>query len=410
MRQIYFDCFSGVSGDMILGALLDAGLDIEDLREDLSRLKLEGYKIRAEKTSRRHLSATNFFVDIEESQAADRRLPDILDLLDESGLAAGVCEKAKAVFTLLAETEAAIHSTTPDKIHFHEVGAVDAIVDVVGALIGLERLGVDEVYASPVNVGGGFVECKHGVLPVPAPATLKLLEGAPVYSRGPEAELATPTGAALLKSLAKGFGPLPLQGKVVSHGYGAGKSQFPDWPNLLRVIIGETSEADTAAETINDEVASAEAASDEVVVMSVNIDDMNPENFEYIMELLFEAGALDVFLTPIQAKKTRPAALLTLLCAPADTSAMASILFSESTTFGVRYHTEARLTLSREILEVATSWGRVNVKVGSGGGGLPTVSPEFEDCRKVARASGQPLRRVYDAARDAALRKLEEMT
>ena len=381
---------------MILGALLDAGLDIEDLREGLSRLGLKGYKIRAEKTSRRHLSATSFFVDVEQAQVSDRRLPHILDLLDASDLSADVCEKAKAVFTLLAETEAAIHSTTPDKIHFHEVGAVDAIVDVVGALIGLERLGIDEVYASPVNVGGGFVECRHGVLPVPAPATLKLLEGVPIYSRGPEAELATPTGAALLKSLAKGFGPLPAQ-KAVSHGYGAGKSEFPDWPNLLRVIIGEPAWADPDA-------------SDEVVVMSTNIDDMNPENFEYVMELLLEAGALDVFLTPIQAKKTRPGTLLTLLCAPADTSAMASILFSESTTFGVRYHTEARLKLSREIVEVTTSWGKVRVKVGSGGGGLPTVSPEFEDCRSVARASGVALRRVYDAARDAATRKLEEQT
>jgi hypothetical protein len=399
VRQIYFDCFSGVSGDMILGALLDVGLDIEDLREGLSRLGLKGYEIRAEKTSRRHLSATSFFVDVEEAQASDRRLPHILHLLDGSDLSVDICEKAKSVFTLLAETEAEIHSTTPDKIHFHEVGAIDAIVDIVGALIGLERLGIDEVYSSPVNVGGGFVECRHGVLPVPAPATLKLLEGVPIYSRGPERELATPTGAALLKSLAKGFGPLPAQ-KALSHGYGAGKSEFPDWPNLLRVIIGEPARADTGA--------SGEVASDEVVVMSTNIDDMNPENFEYIMELLLEAGALDVFLTPVQAKKTRPGALLTLLCAPADTSAMASILFSESTTFGVRYHTEARLKLSREIVEVTTSWGKVKVKVGSGGGGLPTVSPEFEDCKSVARASGVALRRVYDAARDAATRKLEE--
>lgn len=400
MRQIYFDCFSGISGDMILGALIDAGLDIEDLREGLSRLGLKGYEIRAEKTSRRRLSGTSFFVDVQEARSSDRRLSHILDLLKGSDLPAAVREKAGAIFTRLAETEAAIHSTTPEKIHFHEVGAVDAIVDVVGTLIGLERLGIDEVYASPVNVGGGFVECKHGVLPVPAPATVKLFEGTPIYSRGPQAELATPTGAVLLTSLAKSFGPLPPQ-KVLSIGYGVGKSDFPDWPNLLRVIIGEPAEVHAHA---------GEGESDEVVVMSTTIDDMNPENFEYLMELLLEEGALDVYLTPIQAKKTRPGTLLTLLCPPGGASAMASILFSESTTFGVRYHTEARLKLSREILEVTTSWGQVKVKIGSGGGDLPTVSPEFEDCKSIARASGVPLRRVYDAAREAAIRKLEERT
>ena len=392
MRQVYFDCFSGVSGDMILGALLDAGLKIEDLREDLSLLGLSGYQIRAEKTSRRHLSATSFFVDAEGQHHSDRRLPQILDLLDSSRLSTNIRETAKSIFSMLAETEAEIHSTTPEKIHFHEVGAVDAIVDVVGALIGLERLGIDEVYASPVNVGGGFVECKHGVLPVPAPAAMKLLEGVPIYSRGPQVELATPTGAVLLKTLAKSFGPLPPQ-KVLTHGYGAGKSDFEDWPNLLRVVVGEPTDA---------------YVGDEVVVMSTNVDDMNPENFEYIMDLLLEEGALDVYLTSTLAKKTRPGTLLTLLCLPGDASSMASILFSESTTFGVRYHSEARLKLSREIIEVTTSWGQVKVKVGSAGGGLQTVSPEFEDCKNIARASGVPLRRVYDAARNAAIQKLEE--
>lgn len=394
MRQIYFDCFSGASGDMIVGSLLDAGLKLEDLEQDLSLLNIEGYSVRAEKTSRRHLSATSFFVDVEGPQPEDRRLPQILELLEASRLPAGIREKAKSIFETLAETEAAIHSTEPEKIRFHEVGAVDAIVDVVGALIGLERLGIDEVHASPVNVGGGFVECRHGVLPVPAPAALKLLEGVPIYSRGPRAELVTPTGAVLLKSLVKSFGPLPPQ-KVLSHGYGAGKSEFAEWPNLLRVIVGEPVEA---------------YAADDVVVMSTTVDDMNPENFEYLMELLLDAGALDVYLTPIQAKKTRPGTLLTLLCEPRDASAMASILFSESTTFGVRYHREARLKLSREEMQVSTPWGNVSVKVGSAGNDLLTVSPEFENCKSIARAGGVPLRRVYDEARNAAMRKLEERT
>ena len=392
MRQIYFDCFSGISGDMVVGALLDAGLKLEDLEEALSLVPLKGYELRAEKTSRRHLSATSFFVDVNEPEPEERMLPQILALLEKSALPEGIREKARSIFILLAETEAAIHSTTPERIRFHEVGAVDSIIDIVGTLAGLEKLGIDEVHASPVNVGGGFVECKHGVLPVPAPAAMKLLEGVPVYSRGPQAELVTPTGAVLLKSLAKSFGPLPPQ-KVLSHGYGAGKSDLPEWPNLLRVIIGEPTEA---------------FLGDEVVVMSTNIDDMNPEHFEYLLELLLEKGALDVYLTPIQAKKTRPGTLLTLLCEPADASAMASILFSETTTFGVRYHREARLKLSRKIIEAVTQWGPVKVKLGTGGGDLLTVSPEFEDCKAIARANDVPLRRVYDAARDAAAKKLEE--
>ena len=324
-------------------------------------------------------------------------------MLDASGLSKAVREAASSIFKELADVEAAIHSTTPDKIHFHEVGAIDAIVDIVGALAGLERLGIDEVNASPVNVGGGFVECRHGVLPVPAPAAMKLLEGVPIYSKGPQVELVTPTGAVLLKSLVKSFGPLPSQ-KLLTHGYGAGKSEFDDWPNLLRAVIGESVESAGSGEF------GGIYAEDEVVVMSANIDDMNPENFEHIMEMLLSAGALDVYLTPVQAKKTRPGTLLTLLCRPDEASSMASILFSESTTFGVRYHREARLKLDREILEVSTPWGAVKVKAGSAGGKMLTVSPEFEDCKSVACSAGVALRRVYDAARQAAIEKLEERT
>jgi len=392
VRSLYFDCFSGISGDMIIGSLLDAGLEFQELREGLLLLPLKGYDLRAEKTMRRHLGATSFFVDVSEPQSEDRRLHQIVELLEASKLPDKIVEKAKKIFAFLADTEAAIHATTPENIHFHEVGAVDSIVDVVGTLIGLDKLGIDEVHSSPVNVGGGFVECKHGVLPVPAPATLKLLEGVPIYSRGPEAELVTPTGAVLLRTLAKSFGRLPPQ-KVLFHGYGAGKADFSEWPNLLRVVIGEPAEA---------------YLSDDITVINTSIDDMNPENFEYLLELLFEQGALDAYLTPIQAKKTRPGTLLTVLCEHAATAAMVSILFSESTTFGVRYHREARLKLVRTIIEVATDWGEVGVKVGTGGGDLLTVSPEFEDCRRIARASKVPLKRVYDAARDAAMRKLEE--
>ncbi len=390
MRQIYFDCFSGVSGDMVIGALLDAGLNIDDLREGLSLLPLKGYELRAEKTSRRHLSATSFFVEVKEAQRHERGLKEIANLFDSSSLPERICEKAKSIFTLLADVEAAIHSTTPDKIHFHEVGAIDSIIDVVGALIGLEKLGIEEAHASPVNVGGGFAECKHGVLPVPAPAALKLLEGIPIYSRGPQAELVTPTGAVVLKSLVKSFGPLPPQ-RVLFHGYGAGKRDFPEWPNLLRVIVGEPVEA---------------FASDDVMVMNTNIDDMNPEFFEYLMDLLFERGALDVYLTPIQAKKTRPGTQLTVLCEPADTPALASLLFSESTTFGVRYHREARLKLNRKTIEAPTEWGPIRVKIGMGEGRLMSVSPEFEDCKRIAHTHKVSLKRVYDAAKESAMTEL----
>lgn len=390
MRFIYFDCFSGVSGDMVIGALLDAGLGLDDLQQGLRLLPLEGYRLRAEKTLRRHLSATSFFVDVNKPQAHERGLSEIFGLLDAGSLPEQIREKAKRIFSLLADTEAAIHSTTPDKIHFHEVGAIDSVVDIVGTLIGLEELRVEEVYSSPLNVGGGFAECKHGVLPVPAPATLKLLEGVPIYSRGPQAELVTPTGAVLIKSLAKSFGPLPPQ-TIVRHGYGAGKQEFPEWPNLLRAIIGEQTEA---------------YATDEITVMNTSIDDMNPENFEYLMERLFEGGALEVFFTPIQSKKTRPGTLLTVLCEPSNTRVLASIVFLESTTFGVRYHREERLKLNRKIMDVSTEWGTVRVKVGMAEGKLISVSPEFEDCKEIARSRSVPLKHVYDAAKFAAKKEL----
>jgi hypothetical protein len=393
MRSLYFDCFSGVSGDMIIGSLLDAGVKLDELREGLRLLPLEGYELRAEKTARRRLSATNFFVHVAETHAEERGLHQIEDLLDRSSLPSHIIDKAKGIFALLADTEASIHSTTRDKIHFHEVGAVDALVDVVGTLLALEILKIDEVHASPINVGGGFVECRHGILPVPAPAAMKLLEGVPIYSRGPQAELATPTGAVLLKSLASTFGPIPPQ-KVIAHGYGAGKNDFPDWPNLLRAVIGEPADA---------------YASDDVVVMSATIDDMNPENFEYLMERLFEAGALDVYLSAVQAKKTRPGTLLTILCEPFLTTTMAEILFSESTTFGLRYHREARLKLSRRVIEVATAWGNVRVKIGTSHGRILSVSPEFEDCRAVARIHKAPLKTVYDAAKAAAKKGLGDI-
>jgi len=378
---------------MILGSLIDAGLELDALREGLRLVPLEGYHLHAEKTMRRHLSATNFFVHVDEERPGERGLHQIQSLLDRSSLAEPIVEKAKRIFSFLAETEAALHATTPDKIHFHEVGAIDAIVDVVGTLIALDKLGIQEVQASPVNVGGGFVECRHGVLPVPAPATMKLLEGIPIYSRGPQAELATPTGAVLLRSLASGFGPIPPQ-TVLAQGYGAGKNDFPDWPNLLRALIAEPADA---------------YAADDIVVMNTTIDDMNPENFEYLMERLFENGALEVYLSGTQSKKTRPGTLLTILCEPSRTAAMAEIIFSESTTFGIRYHREARLKLHRRVIEVETEWGKVRVKIGTGQERTLSVSPEFEDCKALARNRNIPLKAVYDAAKYAARRDLGDL-
>ncbi len=389
MKIAYFDCFSGVSGDMALGALLACGADEAAFRQALAGLAVSGYELKIGRVTRGGLAATDVDVVLREhEQGHGRHLPDIATLLERSTLSDTVRQKALAVFGRLADAEAKIHSTTREEIHFHEVGAVDAIVDIVGVCLLLEMLGIEQVVLSALPTGYGTITCAHGVLPVPAPATLELLTGFPVYPVNIRGELVTPTGAALLTTLAgpDQAGPMPAM-RVQTSGFGAGKKQFdPNRPNLLRVVIGETEEsADKTPQTIR--------------VLETNLDDQNPEGFELLMERLFAAGALDVFFVPIQMKKNRPAILVTVLCPLEKTEELASILFREGGTFGIRIREQKRLTLTRSWETVTTEYGPIQVKVGAWQGEEVTAAPEYEDCKRAAVEHGVPLRFVYEAAR-----------
>ncbi len=388
MKIAYFDCFSGISGNMILGALIDAGLELDELRRELAKLKLAGYRIEAKRVLKRYIAGT--LVDVKtQEEGVERHLGDILGIIEGSALPREVKVTCEKIFTKLAEAEAKVHGLDVEDIHFHEVGGLDAIVDIVGSVVGLRLLSVEEVYSSPLHLGRGFVECAHGRLPVPAPATLELVEGVPTYGRDIEAELATPTGAAIVTTLAKGFGRAPLM-EVEAIGYGAGHRDLTI-PNLLRVSIGETTEAgDQGYEE------------DVVTVVEANIDNMNSELYEHVMERLFARGALDVFLTSIQMKKSRPAVKLSAIVRAADLSEVLDTFFDETTTLGVRLYEASRKKLSRESIVVETKYGRVSVKVGKLGGVVKNMSPEYEDCRRIASQLDIPLKEIYDEAKRAA--------
>jgi len=391
MRIAYFDCFSGASGDMLLGACLDAGLDLDTLSKDLARLGLEGYALEARSIRKQGFAATQFEVRVDPStDQPHRHLKHIRDIIDRSGLPGRVRERAMAIFTRLAEVEAAAHGTDLDKVHFHEVGAVDAIVDIVGVCIGLDRLGIDRVFCSPIPTGSGTARCKHGLIPVPAPATAGLLKGALLAACDEPGELTTPTGAAILVTLADGFGPLPAMALELI-GVGAGRREGKHRPNILRVLIGESTEAPPAAAGPADEA-------DEIIVLEANLDDVSGEVISYTRDRLFKAGALDVFATPIYMKKNRPGTELTVLAPPALREAMEAILFAETTTFGIRSHLCQRRKLSRAVETVNTEFGPIGIKVGRRRGQVATASPEFEDCREAAQLTGRPLQEVMDAA------------
>lgn len=388
MKIAYFDCFSGVSGDMALGALLACGADEAAFRQALAGLSVPGYELKIERVTRGGLAATDVDVMLlEHEQGHGRHLSDIAALLERSTLSDAVRHRALAVFGRLADAEAKIHGTTRDQIHFHEVGAVDAIVDIVGVCLLLEMLGVDKAALSALPCGYGTVTCAHGVLPVPAPATLELLSGFPVYPVDIKGELVTPTGAALVTTLAgsEGAGQMPAM-RILTSGFGAGKKQFsPDRPNLLRVVLGETEEStDKTPQTVS--------------VLETNLDDQNPESFELLMERAFAAGALDVFFAPIQMKKNRPATLVTLICPADKVETLAGVLFRETGTFGVRVREQKRLTLTRSWKTVTTEYGPIQVKIGNWHGEDVTASPEYDDCKRAAQAHGVPLRRVFEAA------------
>ncbi len=318
MKLAYFDCFSGISGDMTLGALIDAGCSADVLRSELQSLEVPGWELTTEKVWKNGMSATQVRVKTEDQQK-HRSLSAILEILKNSRLAAPVRDRASAIFQKLGEAEAHVHDAPIEKIHFHEVGAVDAIVDIVGACIGFHALGIERFACSPLNVGGGTATMAHGVLPVPAPATARLLQGAPTFSNGVQRELVTPTGAAIVATLCDTFGPQPPM-TVSAIGYGAGAADLEDQPNVLRIMIGESAEKSTAA---HDE---------EISIIEANLDDMNPQIYGYVVEKALQAGALDVYTTALHMKKNRPGTLLTILCRPEDTEALTSLLFAETTT------------------------------------------------------------------------------
>jgi len=379
LRIAYFDCFSGASGDMILGALLDAGLDLDALKQQLATLPVEGFDLRADRVTKKGIAAVQFDPQVDtQAKQPHRHLKHIREILDGSGLTAGVKERALAIFTRLAEAEAKVHGTTIEKVHFHEVGAVDAIVDICGACVGLELLGIDRVLCSPIPTGSGTVTCEHGVMPVPAPATAELLKGVPLAACDETGELTTPTGAAVLTTLADSFGAMPAM-TVTATGFGAGRREGQNRPNVLRVLIGQTA---AAGET------------DEVTVLQANLDDTPPEAIGHVIDKLLLAGALDAFSTPIGMKKNRPAVMITVLVDADMVAACEDLLFAETTTFGVRRHQVLRSKLERTFDEVATRFGTVRVKVGRRLGRVVTASPEYEDCRAAAEQHGVALREV----------------
>jgi uncharacterized protein (TIGR00299 family) protein len=386
----YLDCFSGISGNMVLGALLDAGLELERLEAELARLPISGYQLKVEAVKRRGIRGTHVEVEISE-QGVERHLHHVEEIIEGSDLPDEVKQRGLAIFRHLAQVEAKMHGAPVESIHFHEVGAVDAIVDVMGAAIGLWLLGVQKVYASPVHVGRGTVECAHGVLPVPAPATLELLRDVPIYGRDVDAELVTPTGAAILTTVTESFGRAPAM-RVKQIGYGAGTREL-DIPNLLRLSLGE---ADEKAEGYEEDTAT---------LIETNIDDMNPQWYEHTTARLFEAGALDVFLTPIHMKRGRPAMQLSVLVADERLSEALDVLFAETTTIGVRMHSVQRRKLHREMVTVETPYGPIDVKVARRDKVVLNVTPEYRDCQRIATERGVPIKEVHRAAMEAVHRR-----
>lgn len=395
MKLAYFDCFSGISGDMTLGALVDAGCAVEHLRAELSGLQVPGWELTAEKVWKNGMAATYVKV-VTEDQSKHRSLSAILEILEKSQLAPGVRERAGAIFRKLGEAEARVHDVLLEKIHFHEVGAVDAIVDIVGACVGFHALGIEKFACSPLNVGAGTAKMAHGVLPVPAPATANLLQGRPTYSNGVQRELVTPTGAAIVATLCEAFGPQPAM-SVSAIGYGAGTADLEGQPNVVRIMIGEAAGVGKVEEK-GPQAGVPVLLDEEIAVVEANLDDMNPQIYGYFLEKALGVGALDVYTTPVQMKKNRPGTLLTVLCKPQDLDALMSLIFAETTTFGVRTYRAQRRVLPREWVNVGTEFGDVRIKVSRVNGRILHVAPEFEDCRKLAVEKNVPLQRVIAEA------------
>jgi uncharacterized protein (TIGR00299 family) protein len=404
---LYIDCFSGVAGDMLLGALIDAGVPLAEVRDALGSLAIDAETVWTERVTRAGLAATKFCVRGEDARRAPdapphehghgdphghahnhaphRTMPEIAALIEGSALSRTGKDRALGLFHRLAEAEAAVHDTTIDQVHLHEVGALDSIIDIVGTVRALEHLGVDRIEASPLNVGGGTVRSAHGVFPVPAPATLRLLRDAPIYAGAQQVELVTPTGALLVTGYAAAFGPLPAM-RVDRIGYGAGARDFAGTPNVTRVVLGEAEEV---------------TAGDRVVVIEAEVDDMNPQFFGGLIESLLSAGALDAFYTPVYMKKGRPGTLITVIAPPAARQALSAALFEGTTTIGVRYREAAREVLARETVVVPTAAGEIRVKVARRDGHVANAAPEFDDCARAAAASGRPVKEIHALALSA---------
>ena len=389
-KVVYLEPFSGISGDMMIGALLDLGSDFGLLRDKLSQLPLKDYQLSSEKCLRSGIQATKFDVNAGHSHG-HRNFADICKMIESSKLSKWVQEKSTEAFRILAEAEGKVHGKPMEKVHFHEVGAVDSIIDIVGTMIALEGILPARIFSAPVNVGQGTLECQHGTYPVPAPATQELLKNIPVFSNKVEGELTTPTGAALLVTLVEEeFGTRPPM-KILASGYGAGTRQTPGNANVLRICLGEA----INAKAISPEV--------QVAVIEATIDDMSPQIYGYFQEKALAAGALDVYSTSVQMKKNRPGQKITCVCSVSDVDQLAALIFSETTTIGIRYTIAQRKTLKREYLQVQTKFGPVTMKISILDGRLVNYIPEFEDCRRLASESGVALKEIQAAALHAYL-------
>jgi uncharacterized protein (TIGR00299 family) protein len=401
IKVLYIDCFSGVSGDMLLGACLDAGLPLAELRAALGSLGLDDYAVSSERVLRSGIGATRWVLDervpaggVPAQEGGNghphRHVAQIERLIARSALAPAARDRAIALVQRLAAIEADIHQTRVEDVHLHEVGALDSILDIVGGVFALEWFGADRIVASPLNLGSGTVRCAHGTLPVPAPATARLTQGVPVYADGPAVELTTPTGALLVTGLAASYGPLPAM-RVERIGYGAGSRDFPDRPNVVRLLVGQ---AEAGTGTVG-------TSRERVTLLTFEIDDMNPQIYGVLIDMLLAAGALDVYYTAVQMKKNRPGTLVTVMAPPDRRAALSAIVFRETTTLGVRYHDEEREVLDREIVPVTTPWGAVPVKVARLGGVVTNAAPEFEACLALARSHGVPIKDIQAAATKA---------
>ena len=379
MKIAYLDCFSGISGDMFIGALLDAGLSFEDLDQKIQALPFDSFYLEMKQEARSQIFGTRFVVKTGGQEQAPRNLEVIRNIIRKGSLSSGVKDKSISIFEALASVEGKVHNKPPEEVHFHEVGAVDSIIDIVGTVYGLERLGITSLFVSPLPLGSGFVETAHGRMPIPAPATTALIEGIPVYDSGTHHEMVTPTGAALVKGLAISFGPMPPM-VVESIGYGVGKRDLSDRPNLARILIGHMQ---------------TEGQVDTVVILEANIDDTSPEWLGFLMDRLFNAGALDVVFCPVQMKKNRPGIQIQVMGRPDQKEPLMEILFRESSTLGIRFRYTQRMVLQRSVAEVESPWGKIKVKKVLERDGSPFFLPEYEACREVALKTNCPLREIF---------------